>query len=258
MNSSDFTFIIPLKIESADRRRNTTVCIKYLKKYLPDCTIIVKESDDTQKFPEELLEHVTYIFEKNDSEIFHRTRLLNEMLCIASTPIVANYDVDILLPFSTFEKIHEMIVDQDYDLVYPYEYGNFQYRVFLENQPDFSDVLEIDKIMTKSVFSSGNGHAQFFNTTSYRNGYMENENFISYGPEDEERFHRFNLLGYKIGRINDYVYHIEHSRTLNSSNSNPYFSNNWELYNYLRSIGSEQFTHYYTNQTYLKKYDTSK
>ena len=45
---------------------------------------------------------------------------------------------------------------------------------------------------------------------------MENENFKAYAPEDKERFYRFNTLGYSVGRINNYVYHLEHARGENS------------------------------------------
>ena len=35
-----------------------------------------------------------------------------------------------------------------------------------------------------------------------------------YGYEDDERFYRFNTMGYKVGRLDAHVYHMEHARTL--------------------------------------------
>ena len=35
-------------------------------------------------------------------------------------------------------------------------------------------------------------------TEIYKKAYGENENFISYGPEDQERAYRFKKLGYKV------------------------------------------------------------
>jgi hypothetical protein len=83
---------------------------------------------------------------------------------------------------------------------------------------------------------------------------MENENFISWSPEDKERFFRFNKLGYKVGRICDYVYHLEHSRGHNSSFNNPYLQKNFELWSYLEKLDKRKLKNYYSNQKYLKKY----
>ena len=80
MTSSKFSFLIPLSIESDDRLRNVSLCIRYLRKHLPDCSIIVKECDSEMRLPEYLRDEVYYSFEKNDSNVFHKTRYFNEML----------------------------------------------------------------------------------------------------------------------------------------------------------------------------------
>jgi hypothetical protein len=83
---------------------------------------------------------------------------------------------------------------------------------------------------------------------------MENENFRAYAPEDKERFYRFNTLGYNIGRVNDYVYHLEHSRGENSWFNNPHMLHNNELWNYLSNMSKQELKEYYSKQEYLKKY----
>ena len=84
---------------------------------------------------------------------------------------------------------------------------------------------------------------------------MENENFKAYAPEDKERFYRFNTLGYNVGRINDYVYHLEHERGENSWFSKPYMKHNMELWDRISCMDKDQLLDYYSNQKYLKKYD---
>ena len=55
--------------------------------------------------------------------------------------------------------------------------------------------MQYQKIIHQSY-----GWAQFFKTSVYKEGGMENENFKAYAPEDKERFYRFTTLGYSVGR----------------------------------------------------------
>ena len=102
------------------------------------------------------------------------------------------------------------------------------------------------------------GHVQVLNTKSYFDAGMENENFRGSSPEDKERFHRFNSLGYKIGRIDDFVYHLEHSRGANSwptsAQKNPYMADNFAVWEKIQKMSPEELREYYSSQDYLKKY----
>jgi hypothetical protein len=105
-----------------------------------------------------------------------------------------------------------------------------------------------------NIHTSDYGWAQFFNRQVYINGGMENENFVAYSPEDKERFYRFTTLGYNVGRINDYVYHLEHVRGQNSWFDNPYMNSNNNEWEKIQNMNCEQLIEYYSKQDYLKKY----
>ena len=83
---------------------------------------------------------------------------------------------------------------------------------------------------------------------------MENENFKSWGPEDQEKHYRFPKLGYNVGRFNNFVYHLEHSRGKDSETINPYFKDNMDLFSKLETFTEEELKTYYNNQTYLRNY----
>ena len=83
---------------------------------------------------------------------------------------------------------------------------------------------------------------------------MENENFRAYAPEDKERFYRFTTLGYSVGRIKNYVYHLEHARGENSWFSNPHMESNMAEWNKIQSMSKDNLLQYYSEQEYLKKY----
>ena len=120
-NLSRCTFIIPLRIETADRMRNIMTTLIYLTRNFA-CRIIVKEVDHSsvylrevqpvleQALEPEMLNCITHIFEQSDDFTFHRTKILNDMLWQVKTPVVCNYDSDIILPVDSYINATNMIV----------------------------------------------------------------------------------------------------------------------------------------------------
>jgi hypothetical protein len=268
---SNATFIIPLRIESEDRMRNIITLLCFLFGNF-DTNVIVKEVDTESVFEKSVLPQVkefvdrdinlTHIFEKSDDSVFYRMHILNEMLAMAKTDVVVNYDCDVLMPVETYVNAYDAILNKTFDVIYPYGNGNFQKQVhvndeivsdFLNNDFDFS-ILENNSQISSSDF----GWVQFFNRSVYLEGGMENENFRGSSPEDKERFFRFTTLGYNVGRIDNWIYHLEHSRGPNSwpasIQGNPYMKQNFEVWNHLQTLNKEQLKEYYSKQEYLKKY----
>ena len=81
---------------------------------------------------------------------------------------------------------------------------------------------------------------------------MMNENFVSWGCEDDEFYFRMSTLGNRIARVNDYVYHLEHERTWNSWFSSPKFNDNWNLWHKIKTFDKKKLMEYYEEQEYLK------
>ena len=82
---------------------------------------------------------------------------------------------------------------------------------------------------------------------------MMNENFHAWGPEDCELYYRLNVLGNRVVRVSDYVYHLEHARSTDSWFSNPMWQRNTELWNWIRSQSKEDLLRYYESQDYVKR-----
>ena len=268
---SNATFIIPLRIESSDRMRNIITLLCYLFGNF-DTNVIVKEVDSEPVFEENVLPQVkefvdrdinlTHIFEKSDDPVFYRMHILNEMLAMSKTDVVINYDCDVLFPIKTYVDAYESILNGTHDVVYPYGNGTYQKQVHV-NDEIVSDFLNTDfdfSIFEKhsQISTSDFGWAQFFKRSVYIEGGMENENFRGSSPEDKERFFRFTTLGYNVGRIDDWIYHLEHSRGQNSwpasVRGNPYMAQNFEVWNHLQTLNKRKLKEYYSNQEYLKKY----
>jgi len=272
-NLTKATFIIPLRIESQDRMRNILTVLYFILSNF-DTNIIIKEVDVESVFEndvlpplqeafEEKLDNLNHIFEKSEDPVFYRMHILNDMLSKSNTEVVINYDCDVILPIESYVNAYESILNNQSDVVYPFGNGMYQKQVnatddlvneFLNNGFDFS-VLE----SKSNTHTSDFGWVQFFNRKVYIEGGMENENFRGSSPEDKERYFRFTTLGYKVNRINNWIYHLEHSRGQNSwPNSiqgNPYMQNNFSVWEKIQTMDKDQLFEYYTNQEYLKKYN---
>lgn len=266
------TFIVPIRIESQDRLRNVLTVLYFLLSNF-DTNIIVKEVDTKSVFNTEVLplledadgielDKLTHIFEKSDDPVFYRMHILNDMLSKSKTKVVINYDCDVLLPIESYVTAYNSILSDQCDLIYPFGQGVYQYQVnatdelvneFIDSEFDFDTLVNVSNKSTSDF-----GWVQFFNRESYIKGGMENENFRGSSPEDKERFFRFTTLGYKVGRLNNWIYHLEHSRGNNSwpvsVKGNPYMQDNLNLWAKLQTMDKGQLLKYYSNQEYLQKY----
>ena len=281
------TFIIPLRIDTGDRLRNVILSTSYLLHHF-DTTVMIKEVDSERRFETFALpvikrlvdtKNLIHIFEDETrvDDAFHRTKILNDMVMESKTDIVVNYDTDLILPISSYVEAVNML-ENDYDVVYPYRFGNHGERKVnleftIETQDDM-DQFESDGWVSKFVksnydckcfddrffyYHSQQGHGwaeygmvQFFDRQVYIDGGLENEGFIAYAPEDVERHHRWKTLEYNIGRVDDHAYHLEHERTQNSWYHNPHMQRNNQLWEDLKVLTKEQLIEYYKNQEYYK------
>ena len=265
------TFIIPLRIESEDRLRNIiTVVCSILGNF--DTNVIVKEVDVESRFASDALPQIKqfcgnvdslhHIFEQSNDPVFFREKILNEMLDLTTTKVVVNYDCDVILPIETYEEAYNRIINDVSDVVYPYGEGNYQYRVVATDEL-VSDYLNSDfdfnLLREKSFIDHAlYGWVQFFNRDVYIEGGMENENFIGSAPDDFERFFRYTKFEYKVDRVESFIYHLEHSRGMNSwpnsFNEQPFTKRNIQVWEEIKHYNKEQLREYYDNQEYLKKY----
>lgn len=259
---SDCTFIIPLKIDSPERERNIELILSFLTSHFIT-TIVVTEADEKPKFDKKIKKFessgVHYDFIKlQDGDPFHRTHYLNEMLAGVTSPITVNYDADIILPVDSYISAKDMIMNKSYDLVYPFiKSPESQINITIHQQLSIEDIIKNEftdfGYYETTAGQTGYGCCQFFNTESYRNGFMENESFISWGPEDYERFYRFDKLGYKIGRTGSVVVHFEHPRIGNDGRNNPFLNSNIDLYDSLRLLDKENLVDWFIKKDWFHK-----
>jgi len=259
MKNINTTFIIPIRVESNDRARNIKASVRYLLMNT-DSAIIIKEASVNAVIPDILNEElksnrVKYLFEKEEGS-FHRTRHLNDMLELVETKIVSNYDADVILHPTLYSVSEKAILENKTDVVYPYPKSNLgQVKLQLDpiNEQKF---LQDPKIINLAscrfeIDKAYAGHCFFINKEAYIGAGAENENFVSYGPEDLERIARFYKFGLRVFRTDIPVFHLEHLRLPDSSNRNPHFKNNELLCSNLMELNKFELSSYYSSQEYF-------
>jgi len=200
--------------------------------------------------------NLEYLFEESNESLFCKSKVLNDLIIASNTKVVANYDADCILPISSYYQAYEAIIGDQADVIYPYGCGIYQWRA--EYNPDiyeeFVNTLDTSILDKRKILSNSTiGWTQFVNRQKYIDSFMMNENFVSWGCEDDEFYYRMSVLGNRIGRVENYVYHLEHSRTHNSWFSNPNFNNNYQLWNTIKTFDKDKLIEYYQQQDYLKK-----
>ncbi len=209
-----------------------------MQKYT-ETKINVIEQDVSPKVPKELALKVQYTFLHSNDSLFYKTLCINDSFQFTDTPYIAIYDADVLLKLNQLELTMEKLRNEKYHVVYPYD-GKFL-DVPEHLIPNIINSLSVDHI-DDSTCTIGLGMPEvssdrqsfggvvFFERTAFIKGGMANQNLISYGPEDVEFYVRFKKLGYNIIRIPGPVYHLHHSRGINSMETHSFVQRNHSMF----------------------------
>lgn len=238
----DVSFLIPVRLDSESRLTNLLIATYYLHKYFKT-NILIRESDKTQKVPfNKLPPSCTYHFVQDDTPMLNRTRLDNILISEASTPVIAIYDTDVVLPVHQIVQAVELIRTGGADYVSPFD-GEFV-NIDKVLKGIFSKLLDAglltinkNKMLTSSKRSWGG--SCFIRKNDYVAAGMDNEVFRSWGPEDIERVKRFEILGYKIRRIPGPLFHLDHERNESGYTSIEAYCDNIEEYIKICNMSSD-------------------
>lgn len=219
---SKTTIMIPLKRDSKDRSENFHFVMKWLRSKFRTNIIVCENSPDGVFYFEECERYVdAYI--RMICKSFHRTAMLNSMAREAKTPVIAIYDADTIVdPPQSLQACQDKILSGEAFFGTPFNSENHcvfrtpaMYNFFDTMDHDLLSICQIRK--AKVPF----GGIVFCNREMFWECGGENENFVAYGPEDQERWHRWGVLGCPPFRVHGTLYHFEHERGPDSSRSNP-------------------------------------
>lgn len=216
------TFIIPAMYDHPDRLENLNATVKFLRENF-DCEILIGEINTDKMNADHHYKLPT----------FHRTKVLNDLTRKAKNDIVFNWDADVVCSPWQIYAAYKAIEMGHADVAYPHD-GTFANVPRQSLTPFFksNDVGvfagRIWPWMNSSYKSVGG--AVGYNRTKFFEAGGENERFISYGGEDQERYMRFQRLGLKVIRVPGTIFHMDHYRGVNSNSRHEHYNNNNQLF----------------------------
>ena len=141
-----------------------------------DTNIIVMESDNesNEEFVKSVSNKLTYVFNQTDSNLFHRTKMLNDMTKMSKTNIVVNYDIDVLFKPDQYIA-SRFALNTGVDFVFPYggKFYDIPSRFFELIDSNNFDGIDLNQC---TLFNPNSlGGAIFFNKDAYTKIGLENE-----------------------------------------------------------------------------------
>lgn len=222
-NLSDLTFCIPVRIDSAERKRNLMTVLRYYSA-ITDARFIVLEAGSKPSASEVgEIRNTKYVFIEDNNRIFHRTRYINKMLGMCRTSFAAVWDTDAVTPVRQISEALGILKESDCIMAYPYDGTFLMVSDYFSHK--FSETLDI-RVLTEYAKNSivaasyhSVGGAFVVDIERYRAIGAENEHFTGWGPEDVERYRRLEILGKRPARTQGSLFHMSHPRGLNSGDN---------------------------------------
>ena len=219
-NLEDLTFLMPLKVDTVIRIENLLEVVRYLQRnFQTHIEVLEVGSRDNGLLRKLLNREVKYTFMEDKDPVFHRTKYRNMMAKAVETPFLAIWDVDVLVDKSQIIDTMEKLRKNETDMAYPFD-GRFYdtseiIRSLYLRKPQMKILHRNRERMMLIYGENHRGGAFLANTRKYRLSGMENENFYGWGPEDYERYNRWNNMQFRVYNSPGGMYHLSHPRDLN-------------------------------------------
>ena len=221
----DMTFIIPVRLDSVERLENLILSVQSLLRNFDTHIMVLEATSYKTGIIQKLLGNkIEYLFLEDKDSVFYKTKYLNIMTRRACTPFIGIWDVDVILPK---EQIMDSITKlrQNFDIAYPYDghcYDtSFVIRGLYVQNKSIQFLLRNKDKMSLIYGNKVTGGAVFANREAFIKAGMMSEKFYGWGPEDFELYERLKILGLKIHRSDGPLFHLTHSRGINSSFRSP-------------------------------------
>lgn len=188
---TDIDFVFPFRYDSDKRKENLIRVLEYYKTYFWHSGFIVSEQGIEQTVG---IDGFNYVFTKKELP-HNQSKCINDGIRISNKKYVCVVDSDIIL--LTYHNIHEalklmVLGELEYSLPYTecYDLPNFKVRRPWKGLC-IGGIFLIDR---EKFIAAG----------------MNNENFVGWGREDDERHHRLLKEGFKFKRYGGTIIHLDH------------------------------------------------
>lgn len=216
----DIAILMIVKYDSVDRLENTLVVVDYiLKNFNTNLYVWEVGTFNNHIFRNLFKEGINYEFHQDYDPILHRTKYLNDMVKSVKEDFVAIWDADVIVPVDQVNKTAEHLRNGA-EFVYPYKNyfydTSFAIRNVFYDTRDVAFLEQYSSFMKEMYSPDPVGGVFFANKSSYIDSGLEQELFYGWGVEDGERYNRWSVQNRDIKRVKGAIYHLSHSRGINS------------------------------------------
>lgn len=188
---NDLDIIIPFRRDSDERLSNLKTVLKYYKKHLPGSNIIVSEQGTEQNI---LANDFDYIFRKKNLP-HNQSQCINDGVKLSKKKYICVIDCDIILLnyHNIYFALKDMFTDElDYCLPYT---DCFDLPEFNLREPWGGKCVGGIFIIDREKFIEAG---------------MNDEKFVGWGREDDERHDRLLKNGLRFKRMSGHIVHMSH------------------------------------------------
>lgn len=209
----DLTIVVPVRVDCEERKENLQMLLRQVSHW--GCVVIVLEAAEHPMLAdlvEAFAPNVRYIYVEDKKDPFHRTHYINALLQQTSTTLVGVWDSDVIVLKEDVLRACSKVTSVPNTLAYPYD-GRFIMHSKMVSQR-FRQTAEMTILESETQSCLGRpscGGAFVVNRECYWEAGAENERFVGWGPEDAERLHRCQILGWNAQWVGiDGLHHLYH------------------------------------------------
>ena len=254
---SDLTLVIPFGYDTEDRLNNLRFLVKYYKKNFIDAKFVIIEGGPNQTGNEFQGQHnVEYRYVKKD-DFFHKTRFLNEGVELVNTKYFCAHDTDAFFKRNDIQRTMELL-RSGVNFILPFN-GIFL-DIFGKAKEIALETLDAEFLpMVPHLIPRGNtvhgdgvrcvvnnsvGGAVYYNKQRFLEIGGYNENFKSWGYEDNEMAHRIQVMEGLHKLDNSNCYHMTHRRGKDSQMEHTFTNNNKQEFAKIQSMDKPTMEQY--------------
>lgn len=216
----DTTIIMPFHIDTEERLTNLSLVTDFIcSQFSVEIQLLEVGTHRSCKIAKKHL-NINYEFIYDDRPFFYHTYYRNLLIKKTRKPIIILWDIDCICPPEQLVSAIKMIRTKEYQLVLPYDGRAYNIisplkELYLSQKSIDSLSHNTSKLRTMyGHFSTGGIIA--LDTNAFVSAGAENEQIIGWGPEDQERWKRMEIYGYKTHRTQGVLFHFNHPRNQTS------------------------------------------
>jgi hypothetical protein len=217
---TDFSFLMPLRIDSEYRKANADSSISFILSHFETNFLVIESDSERKYYPDFHGKEFKYEFIKDEYFFFYKTKYINHLIETAKTPYVAVWDTDAISPPTQIIESAQKLRSGQVVMSIPFD-GRFLMcdkflSDFFKRIRDIEILMKLATVLPLMYGYHSTGGAFMADKAKYLKIGGENENFQGWGVEDVERVKRLEILNLPVHYSEGPLFHLWHPQGQNS------------------------------------------